>query len=362
MTTPGRDMLAGGYWHVKLLSLVLVVVLSAARIASAQATTQVPCGSGGSPGGFTSAGPADRPWYAPLIANPRDAQSEVVVWGNSKRFPYMPKAGNHRIWDVSFGKELPIAVWETAAPGRAFVECGGWGFGLWAPLSFHMVDDLAEDSSPIINHDYRLAIAFKVAHGITPRDTVSAKIQFGHESTHLGDEFVIRAIDEYGEDFQRINVSYEYVEFGVNWDHLFGRNGQRLISLRASGVRAASLGGGRGWYSTELMDGTVIQPSRMNFEPAFGAEYMPQGTHGWRPFVSCEGRLRTVYDYARTLASQREARQWSSSVVVGLRNLAGAGRGMSDLIVKGYYGVNPHGQFRSQPNYWMFGFGMLVRL
>ncbi len=285
-----------------------------------------------------------------------------MFWGQSHPFPYMPGEGNRTIWEVSFGKELPLGVWEKGATGAAFLDCHGWGFGLWAPLSFHMIDDLGEDSSPIINDDYRLAGAFKVAHAVTPRDVVSAKVQLGHESTHLGDEFVLRAVAAYGDDFRRINVSYEYVEFGVNWDHLFGRNRQHQVSLRGSGVQAASFGGDVGWYSNELIDGSTIQSSRINFEPAVGVEYMPRGARGWRPFFSYEGRLRTVYDYNKTSADQKEDRQFSSTVVVGLRNLAWVSNGMPDLIFKGYYGVNPHGQLRNQPSFWMFGLGLLLRL
>lgn len=347
---------------MKLTSLLLIVVLGAARGASAQAAPTVPCGSGEPAAALGYRGFAARSWYAPLVANPRDAQSEVLFWGQSKRFPYMTGNEDHTIWEVNFGKELPIAVWDKDESGNALVDCGGWGFGFWAPLSFHMIDDLEAESSPIINDDYRLAIAFKVARGITARDVVSAKVQLGHESTHLGDEFALRAHDAYGEDFQRINVSYEYVEFGLNWDHLFGRDRQHTLSLRASGVRAASFGGDVGWYSTELLDGTFIQPSKVNFEPAVGIEYMPRGMRGWRPFVSYEGRLRTVYDYAKTSAEQKENRQFSSNMVVGLRNLAWARHGAPDLIARGYYGVNPHGQFRNQSHYWMFGLGLLIRI
>jgi hypothetical protein len=205
-------------------------------------------------------------------------------------------------------------------------------------------------------------MAFKVARGITGRDMLSAKVQLGHESTHLGDEFTIRAIDAYGDEFQRVNVSYEYVEFGVNWDRLFGGARQHMISLRGSGIHTAGFRGDPGWYTTTLIDGTIIQPSRVNFEPAFGVEYTPQGKRGLRPFVSYEGRLRTIYDYARTSASQKEDRQFSSTVIVGIRDLSRAPLGMPDLIVKGYYGVNPNGQFRSQRDYWMFAFGLLIRL
>jgi hypothetical protein len=296
------------------------------------------------------------------MANPQDAQSEVVFWGLSRRVPYMPGSADIAVWDITFGKELPVAVWQQADSDEALRACGQWGFGLWAPLGVHLVDAVAEESSPILNSDYRLALAFKVARGVTPRDLVSAKVQVGHESTHLGDEFVLRASQAYGAAFQRVNVSYEYVEFGVNWDHYFGAARQHVVSVRGSGVRASDFGGDTGWYSPALLDGTLIQPSRVNFEPAVGVEYAPKGTRGWRPLLSYEGRLRTIYDYGKTSADQREDRQFSSSIVVGLRNLGWNARGMPDLIAKGYYGVNPNGQFRSQRDYWMFGFGLLIRL
>ena len=342
--------------------LLCIVALCVAGVASAQTVPTPPCPTGESSAGFEYRAFAQRSWYAPLVASPRDAQSEVLLWGRSRRFPYMPQDGHVTIWDVSFGKELAIAAWEKGGAGAVDMACGGWGFGLWAPLSFHMIDNMGEESSPIINHDYRLAIAFKVAYGVTARDVVSAKVQLGHESTHLGDEFAIRALAEYGDAFQRINVSYEYFEVGVNWEHRFGRGLQHGVSWRASGVRATAFGGDPGWYSPELIDGTVIQPSAVNVEPAVGIEYMPRGARGWRPFASYEGRLRTVYDYAKASANQREDRQFSSSLVVGLRNLGWAGHGAPDFIVKGYYGVNPNGQFRSQANHWMWGLGLLLRL
>jgi hypothetical protein len=35
---------------------------------------------------------------------------------------------------------------------------------------------------------------------------------------------------------------------------------------------------------------------------------------------------------------------------------------MPDFIARAYYGVNPHGQFRSQSDYWMLAIGVLLRL
>jgi hypothetical protein len=337
------------------------LTLGAATTAAGQ-TVQAPPADGSASGRFVYQGFADRDWYTPVLANPRDANSELLFWGQSKRFPYSQGDASHTIWDLSFGKEFPIATWEKVTPDRTFMDGRGWGFGLWAPLSFHMVDAVEEDSSPIIDNDYRLAGALKVAHALSPRDLLSAKFQFGHESTHLGDEFALRALDAYGDDFQRVNVSYEFIEFGANWDHLFGAQRQHMMSVRASALHTAGLRDEAGWYTTTLLDGTPIQPSKINVETAISAEYMPRGTRGFRPFVSYELRLRPIYDYAKASADQREDRQWSSSLVVGLRDLARWQKGMPDVIAKGYYGVNPNGQFRSQRDYWMFGIGLLLRL
>jgi hypothetical protein len=89
---------------------------------------------------------------------------------------------------------------------------------------------------------------------------------------------------------------------------------------------------------------------------------MPQGSSGWRPFVSYEGRQRVVYDYQKSSAEQREDTQFTSSLVVGWRSLKWGTRGMPDVVARAYYGVNPHGQFRSQSSFWMFGFGIMYRL
>ena len=114
---------------------------------------------------------------------------------------------------------------------------------------------------------------------------------------------------------------------------------------------------------TELLDKTThIAASKRNFEPAIGVELMPEGTHGWRPYASYEGRLRTIYDYNKVSTDDKERAQFSSTLVLGIRDLSHPGPGIPDFIVKGYYGVNPNGQFRNQKDYWMIGFGLYVRI
>ena len=343
------------------LVLALLLAQNTGQVPPAPTGPQ-PCATAGVPAPLAAEPFASRSWYTPLIAEPRGAQSEVVFWGRTRVFPYMTNPDHLNVWEIGFGKELPVAAWETHSSLPSLLDCGGWGLGIWVPGRFHMIADAGDASIPILNLDYKLSAAFKVTHAVTPRDLLTAKVQIGHESTHIGDEFALRAIEEFGDAFQRINVSYEFIEVGVNWDHFFGSQRQHSLSLRGSGVQTLAFNGDVGWYAPRLMDGTPIQPSRVNFEPAVGVEYLPRGTHGWRPFVSFDGQLRTVYDYAKASADQREDRQFTSSVVVGVRNLRWASRGMPDVIAKYYWGVNPNGQFRWQSSYWAFGFGLLFRL
>ena len=182
-----------------------------------------------------------------MIANQRDAHTQALAFGNSRRFEYMVKGGDHKIWDISVGREIPIGVWlKNTSPG--WIDCGGWALGVWIPLSFHMVEDFNDDSNPIINNDYRFAGALKVGHALTHYDVLSGKFQFGHENTHLGDEFTIHALDQYPATFRRINVSYEYFEVGVNIDHLYGANRDHRVAVRVSGIRTADFLGDPGWY------------------------------------------------------------------------------------------------------------------
>ncbi len=83
---------------------------------------------------------------------------------------------------------------------------GSQGFGLWVDVSFHMIEDMGKDpSNPIINTDYRFSLAklkyYRVV-SVSPPTTGANPVRrwksfavradlYHHESTHLGDEFVI---------------------------------------------------------------------------------------------------------------------------------------------------------------------------
>jgi hypothetical protein len=108
---------------------------------------------------------------------------------------------------------------------------------------------------------------------------------------------------------------------------------------------------GDGYYSTSLLepDGRTIPASRRRYEPSVGIEITPTHDKGWRPYLSVDARLRNIYDYHRASPDVPEDRQWSVGGVIGLRNgqTRPNERGVPDLILRGYWGVN-HTGFRSQ--------------
>ena len=348
----------------------------------------------------------NRSYYDALLAEPRAARIRLaarpVAW--SDEFEYSIEKGRRTVWEVTLGREIPLAGWQSVplddggGDGR-LLGAGEWGWGMWFPVSFHMIEDFKDDSNPIVNTDMRFGFMAKAQWSLTkdPRDCTSRQqatfltggdpgcatrtghsISFratpwAHESTHLGDEFTLLAANAFGDDFERINVSYEYWEYGVAYDALFGCTAipervtgacQRL-TLRHGGIRPHT-NKKIGYYSTETLGQNIppITPSKENYEPSFGFEYRAPHKSGRLPrergvVVSVDARHKILYDYHKVPADASEERQWSFSVVLGLSQPYGADDIPFDYFLYYYRGVNPHGQFRSRGDYQAFGLGFI---
>lgn len=304
----------------------------------------------------------NRGYYEPLMADVRAANVNVLFWGQSDEFPFVEKPGKRRVWDISLGKEIPIWGYETGESKSKPLAAGKWGFGIWAPVSFHMIEDFKDDSNPILNTDYRFSGMVKFSKALTSASWLAARLQFGHESTHVGDEFSVRATKE-RPDFERINVSYEYWEYGVSMEWFTNKNQKHLVTLRHSGI--GLFDNAKGYYSNHLLgeDVPTLTASMANFEPSFGFEWKFEqpilGPFG--PFVSLEARYRLVYQYHRD-PSTPDSKQFSINTLVGVRRVERGflEKGLPDLYFRFYRGVNPAGQFRSQKNYMLLGVGVLI--
>ena len=165
----------------------------------------------------------DRDYFDPLIAEPRAPQIAFTFPAWIPELEFSVEPGNRLAWEVSLGREIPIftrANFDDATRGLK----GSQGFGVWVDVSFHMLEDMGKDpSNPIINTDYRFSLAklkyYRVI-SVSPPTTGPNPVRrwkslafradlYHHESTHLGDEFVINGQGAHPE-FERQNVSFEF--------------------------------------------------------------------------------------------------------------------------------------------------------
>lgn len=313
----------------------------------------------------------DRDWFLPVTADPKPPAITFAFPMISDSFEFSQEPGKRATWDVSVGKEMPIVVIENFT--RDTPITGRWGVGLWTAISFHVLEELWKDpSNPIINTDYRFSLAtlkfrrVQRAFGQGPNhaDYLDLKADiWHHESTHLGDEFVIGALRS--PTFERINVSYEY------WDVAASYEWRRMRDLTAAddAYHRHALRGGllgvwpyaQGYYSDHTLEtnSRVIARSKRNLEPYVQYEYWaPHGEGRWAPFASADARYKTVYDYQKQSSDQDEDKQWSTNLALGFRTPAESPLSVKEIYARFYHGVNPHGQLRNQRNYTTFGIGI----
>lgn len=298
----------------------------------------------------------DRAYFDPLLAEPRAARTQLIVPAVSEEFEYQEQPGDRLTWQITLGRELPIWGKESQLlAGDTRPLQGRWGFGVWLPVSFHMIEDFKDESAPIINTDMRFGVMTKTLIGLggQNKNDYSLGIRFtpwAHESTHLGDEFSISA-ERRRPDFERINISYEYTEYGLSFE-------SPTLTLRHGGIYPLGKDGYYSGYLLPAQGGRVVPTSRENFEPSLGFEYRRPSMRTRKVFMSLDARWRTIYDYSKPNDDVREERQWSYSLMIGLTTLRNtSGVPLKALYFHLYHGVNPHGQFRSQRDYTFFGIG-----
>lgn len=347
----------------------------------------------------------DRDYFDPLIAEPRAPQIAFTFPAWTPEFQYSVEPGTRLVWEVSLGREIPIFARANFDDATRGLE-GSQGFGLWVDVSFHMIEDMGKDpSNPIINTDYRFSLGklkyYRVV-SVSPPTTGSDPVRrwksiavradlYHHESTHLGDEFVINGQGAHP-DFERQNVSFEFYDIAgaFTWE----RGDGLLHSIR--GGTTGLVKPSKGYYSDHTLMFPVdtqrdVAKSERNFEPYLQYEFHaphrtklaadPFGTAGtagpptaprlqtrdgvferparWAPFVSADLRRRIVLDFNKSSAEVKEDTQWSVNMLAGIRSQAGNFRfAIKEIYARFYRGVNPHGQLRNQKDYWLAGIGV----
>jgi hypothetical protein len=132
--------------------------------------------------------------FKPLLADPLEPRNFISVI-----------AVDHEKWQstlgsVGLGMNFGFRRWDGARPGD------GWQVGLYA--AFNSQFDLEENSFPLINTDYRVGLPVTYRSG-----DFSARARFFHQSSHLGDEFLLNFNTP-----ERVDLSVEVIDFAVARD------------------------------------------------------------------------------------------------------------------------------------------------
>lgn len=149
--------------------------------------------------------------------------------------------GPHRFWDVSFGERMPVFTWYDVDPQRARYARG---LQVNIDAAAFMLLDFDSQSLGVIDTDFRIGGSLDFRPWWDGWERLSLSVGFFHESTHLGDEYVLSAATIQGDAAPvanallpyRANPSFEAVPVTLSFDYPFAGN---HLSVRAYGGASA---------------------------------------------------------------------------------------------------------------------------
>jgi len=229
--------------------------------------------------------------YRPSLADPKEPRFFIS--------PRHYDTGSENLWmvEVGYGANFPVYGEIDAAGNGWNVGISGGLFGLF---------NLESDSFDLINADYTVGVPFTWRNGAT-----SARLRLYHQSSHLGDEFLLNAAPE------RINLSFESLEGLLAYDfepfRVYG-GGEVLLHREPADLDRLMAHAGIEYFGRN--------PARL----------LP-GLRG-RPFAGLDLKSFQEHD-------------WSidSSLKLGMQFDAPRSDNYLRLMLEGYRGYSPHGQF-----------------
>jgi hypothetical protein len=133
--------------------------------------------------------------FCPLLADPKEPRSFVSWLRGTFRSLDDPSGEGTNIASVGIGDSFGIVRWGGPSPGE--------GLQLDVVGSIFAQFDLGAESNDLINADYIIGAPLTFR-----RRGFSARVRLYHQSSHLGDEYLLRL-----EDVERENFSFEAFEF-----------------------------------------------------------------------------------------------------------------------------------------------------
>lgn len=231
--------------------------------------------------------------FRPSIADPKEPRFFIS--------PRHYDTDTEQLWlvEVGYGAVFPVYGEIDAAGNGWNVGISGGLFGLF---------NLEAESFDLINADYTVGIPFTWRQG-----NASGRLRLYHQSSHLGDEFLLNAAPE------RINLSFESLEALVAYD---------FAPFRV-------YGGGEVLLHREPADlDRLMAHAGVEYFGSTPATLLP-GLRG-RPFAGVDLKSYQEHDW-----------RLDSSLKAGMQFDAPRSDHYLRLSVEGFHGSSPHGQFYS---------------
>ena len=297
-------------------------------------------------------------------------RAEMAIATNSPDYDWGSFNANYRPYIfANLGVDIPI--WSGSFTG------GKYGLSVTLPFMIDVWHDMFErTTSPVINTAYRFGIPepnfiyrFDTPLPVFPFFNIynwTARLSLlKHESTHIGDELTIRRMG-WDLDIIRIDVAANFFEFVFT---LNDPDGQTRLNHGFKFGFLFCYNFMDGWYTILESEANplVVSPSRFPFE--FWVQYQfqsPLFSRGFQVISSAEYRLRERFKYPFSHSSDMNNSPVQDSnihlancfnIFMGVRYDSQKRDYFSKIGigVRYYYGLNPHGQFRSMPNYRQIG-------
>ena len=227
-----------------------------------------------------------------------------------------------------------------------------------------IIDSLEPTARTVLNTDYWLGSEFRSVLYHPGLDKFRLRniglnlIPMYHESTHLGDEFVMDALAR-GTDFYRVNVSYESWVLALTLNDLDTLKGN-VFSTRIGIQGIWFPADGYYQYNLEETQGQDLLPSHDHLK--YWIQFNWRRTRGlgasdvFHQVNSLEIRRRIKYGYE---ADDPEKVVWNFNGYFGWVYNSDSYRKVGGFL-RLYYGINPHGQFRNIDNFYFVGLSLVV--
>jgi len=274
-------------------------------------------------------------------------------------FYYYPGYQQRLISEGHVGGDIPVVSYRRAVGDASFKST----FLLTGAFNL-IIDSLEPTARMVLNTDYWLGPEFRsvlyhpALKKFKLRNLGLNLIPMYHESTHLGDEFVIDGLN-HGPDFYRVNVSYESWVIALTLndpDTLKGNVFSTRLGLQGVWWPADSYY----QYKPEETQGQDLLPSNDHLK--YWVQFNWRRTKGlgaserFHQVNSLEIRRRIKYGYT---ADDPEKVVWNVNGYFGWVYNSDSYRKVGGFL-RVYYGINPHGQFRNIDNFYFIGLSLVV--